>query len=60
MQKYTEIVTLKISLTQKKTLNKMRERNIRVADFIRKAIKEKIDREYQELKPKPKKEHCPF
>ena len=60
MQKYTEIVTLKISLTQKKTLNKMRERNIRVADFIRKAIKEKIDREYQDLKPKIKKEHCPF
>ena len=57
---YTEIFTLKISETQKQTLSKLRDRNIKVSDFVRKAIAEKINRDYKELQPKPKKEYCPF
>ena len=31
-----------------------------VSDFVRKAIAEKIKRDYAELQDKPKKEYCPF
>ena len=57
---YTEIFTLKISSTQKRTLEKLKSRNIKVSDFVRKVISEKIKRDYAELQDKPKKEFCPF
>ena len=57
---YTKVFTLKISATQKQTLNKLRDRNIKVSDFVRKAIAEKINRDYKELQPKPKNQYCPF
>ena len=57
---YTEVFTLKISSTQKRTLEKLKSRNIKVSDFVRKAIAEKIKRDYAELQEKPKKEYCPF
>lgn len=57
---YTEVVTLKITKTQKQTLDKLRAYNVPVAQFIRQAIKEKIEKDYKELLPKPKKEYCPF
>ena len=57
---YTEVFTLKISSTQKRTLEKLKSRNIKVSDFVRKAISEKIKRDYSELQDKPKKEYCPF
>ena len=57
---YTEVLTLKISSTQIRTLEKLKSRNIKVSDFVRKAISEKIKRDYAELQDKPKKEYCPF
>ena len=51
---YTEVFTLKISSTQKRTLEKLKSRNIKVSSFVRKAIAEKINREYENLKEKPK------
>ena len=57
---YTEVFTLKISSTQKITLEKLKSRKIKVSDFVRKAIAEKIQRDYAELQEKPKKEYCPF
>ena len=57
---YTEVFTLKISSTQKRTLEKLKSRNIKVSDFVRKAIAEKINRDYENLKEKPKGEYCPF
>ena len=57
---YTEVFTLKISSTQKRTLEKLKSRNIKVSDFVRKSIAEKIKRDYAELQDKPKKEYCPF
>ncbi len=57
---YTEVFTLKISSTQKRTLEKLKSRNIKVSDFVRKVISEKIKRDYVELQDKPKKEYCPF
>ena len=60
MQKYTKVKVLRISETQHQTLVKMKSYNVDVSDFIRQAIKEKINREYEELKPKPREEYCPF
>lgn len=57
---YTEVVTLRISKQQKQTLDKIRSYNIPVNRFIRDAIKEKINRDYEDLKPKPTKEYTPF
>ena len=57
---YAKNINLKITEGQHETLNKLRNRNIKVSQFIREAIKEKIDREASELKPKPQNSDCPF
>ena len=58
--KYTKVKSVKITETQYKTLKKIEGYNINVCKFIRDAIAEKINREHKDLKPKPKKEYCPF
>lgn len=60
MEKHTEVTTIKLSKIQKQTLSKLKDRNIRVSQFIRDAISEKLKRDASELIPKPKKEYCPF
>jgi len=60
MQIYTENISLKISKTQKQTLEKLSTRNIKVSKFIREAIKEKIEREYKDLVEKTKEFRCHF
>jgi hypothetical protein len=60
MQKYTKTKVLRISEGQLLTLQKMKSYNVDVSQFIRDAISEKIQREYKDLIPKPKKIHCPF
>ena len=59
MQQYTEVITTKITVTQKQTLNKLKLRNIKVSHFIRLAIKEKLERDAKELIIK-QKNNCPF
>lgn len=58
--KYSEVITLKISKNQKLTLEKLKFRRVKVSEFIRIAIKEKIERDYQELKIKEPIIKCPF
>jgi len=58
--KYTKVITLKISETQNETLCKLRVKNIKVSNFIREAIKEKIKKEYDYIIYKPKKNNIPF
>jgi post-segregation antitoxin (ccd killing protein) len=60
MIKYTKVKVLKITETQDKTLKKIKSYKVNVSQFIRDAIKEKIDREFSNLKPKAKIEYCPF
>ena len=60
MRIYTEGLSLKISKTQKETLNKLEERNVKVSDFIRKAISEKLQRDAKDLVVKPKEIKVPF
>ncbi|MBC7495405.1 MAG: hypothetical protein H7221_10390 [Flavobacterium sp.] len=60
MKTLTKTKVIRISETQDLTLKKMKSYNIDVAEFIRNAIKEKIQREYKDLMPKPKKVFVPF
>lgn len=59
VNKYTEVITLKISKQQKQTLDKLKSKNYKVSEFIRIAIKQKIERDKHEIL-KPEKEYCPF
>ena len=60
MKHYTKVKVIKITDIQHQTLKKLDSYNINVAQFIRDSISEKIQREYKDLLPKPKKEYCPF
>ena len=60
MKNYTKTKVLRISEVQHATLIKMKSYNVDVSQFIRDAISEKIKRDYQELRPKPKERYCPF
>ena len=55
MKQYTKTKVIRITETQLNTLQKMKSYNIDVGKFIRIAIAEKIQREYKDLLPKPKK-----
>jgi hypothetical protein len=60
MIKYNKVKVLKITDSQDQTLKKLNSYGVNVAQFIRDSIAEKIQREYKDLIPKPKKIHCPF
>jgi len=49
---YTKTKVIRITEQQHKTLVKMKSYNVDVGRFIREAIKEKINKEYEYLKPK--------
>lgn len=50
--KLSKTKTIRISEIQDETLKKMKSLNVDVGRFCREAIKEKIDRDYEYLKPK--------
>ncbi len=60
MTQYTEIYTIRITAIQKKTLEKLVNYNVNVAQFIRLAIKEKISRDYKNITESKEKVICPF
>lgn len=60
MKLYTEVTTIKLSKIQKQTLGKLKERKIRVSQFIRDAISEKLIRDASDLIVKPQKVYIPF
>ena len=60
MKLYTKTKVIRVSEVQLNTLQKMKSYNVDIGNFIREAIAEKIQREYKDLLPKPKKEYCPF
>jgi hypothetical protein len=60
MKQYNKVKVLKITQIQHDTLKRIDSYGINVAQFIRDAIAEKIQREYKDLIPKPKKIDCPF
>ena len=46
---YTEVFTLKISSTQKRTLEKLKSRNIKVSDFESEEILEMCNKKHREM-----------
>ena len=59
--KYTKTLQTPVTDIQWQTLQVLKSRNIKVPQFIREAIKEKINREAAELRVKPEEqEKCPF
>jgi hypothetical protein len=58
MINYPKTLTINISEIQFNTLSKLQSRHIKIGDFIRKAIAEKIKKDC--AKVKPKKEYCSF
>ncbi len=57
MLEKTEILNIRISAEQKRTLDKLKEYNVNVAQFVRNAIKEKLEREKAQI---INKNLCPF
>ena len=57
--KYTKSKVIKLTEIQYETLKKLENYNVRVCDFIRIAIQEKLERDKHEIL-KPKAEYCPF
>lgn len=55
MEKLTETYKFRISKTQMQTFEKLRELHVDVSQFIRLAIKEKIQRDYKKIKTEEKK-----
>lgn len=58
--KYSKVKVIKITEIQFNTLEKMRNRKVNVAQFIRIAIAEKIKRDYADLQVKEEKFKIPF
>jgi hypothetical protein len=56
---YTQSKVIKLTEVQYQTLKKLEKYNVRVCDFIRQAIAEKLQKEKIEI-VKPKKSECPF
>ncbi len=59
MSKLSKNITINITEIQWNTLGKLRARKIKIGQFVRDAIAEKINREASELAIKPK-QICPF
>jgi post-segregation antitoxin (ccd killing protein) len=60
MNKLTEIYTLRFSKSQAETLNKLKEYDVNISQFIRLAIKEKINRDWKSIKERKEKGKAPF
>ena len=61
MVKYTEKQTIRLSKIQKQSLDILESKGVNISQFIRLAIKEKINRDWQKIKePKIKRSDCPF
>lgn len=59
MDKLTETYRFRLTKQQLLTLNKIEAKGYNVSQFIRLAIKEKIERDFK-VKPTVKKRICPF
>lgn len=60
MQQYTEKQTIRISKIQRQSLTILESKGVNVSQFIRLAIKEKLQRDWKSIKEKSEKIKCPF
>ena len=60
MQKYTKRQVIMISETQSNSLDILKTYDVNVSQFIRQAIKEKLQRDWKTIKENKSKDYCPF
>ena len=60
MNKYTVIHTIRFSKQQSESLQKLKEYDVNVSQFIRLAISEKIKRDWKQIKEEKQRVKLPF
>ena len=60
MKQYTERQVIKISKNQAESLAILKTYNVNVSQFIRSAIKEKLQKDWKTIKENKTKEYYPF
>lgn len=60
MKQYTERQVIMISQTQAQSLAKLKEYGVNVSQFIRQATKEKIQRDWPQIKERKERVWMPF
>ncbi len=60
MEQYTHTVTIRVTEIQKKTLDKLTDYKVNRQQFIRAAIREKLQRDYKSIREKPPRVKCPY
>ena len=60
MSKYTVIHTIRFSVQQAESLQKLKDYDVNVSQFIRLAIAEKIKRDWKQIKEKKQRVKLPF
>jgi len=60
MSKYTVIHTIRFSEKQAETLQKLKDYDVNISQFIRIAISEKIKRDWKQIKEKKERVKLPF
>lgn len=58
--KYNKVKVVKLTEVQYQTLKKLEKHNVKVCDFIRNAISEKLQREKIKIVKQKEKNICPF
>lgn len=60
MNKYTVIHTIRFSKQQSESLQKLKDYDVNISQFIRIAISEKINRDWKQIKEKKERVKLPF
>ena len=60
MKQLTKLKTIRLTETQINSLDILESKGVNVSQFIRLAIKEKIQRDWAKIKVKQEKINCPF
>ena len=60
MNKYTVIHTIRFSKQQSESLQKLKDYDVNISQFIRIAISEKIKRDWKQIKEKKQRVQLPF
>jgi len=60
MKQYTEKQTIRLTKIQSESLNILELKGINVSQFIRLAIKEKLQKDWKQIKIKQEKTNTPF
>jgi post-segregation antitoxin (ccd killing protein) len=60
MKQFTERQVTMITKTQRNSLETLKLYNVNVSQFIRQAIKEKLQRDWKSIKQNKNREYCPF